>query len=308
MSMTPAFSPGPWITHGPLVGSVRRWTLEDLYEQCSFHIAEKMPSSVSVGSRPIRSSMRWYSSGLRPCSATSSGVMRGSLGITRVLTPPVARASTSPANSPRPSVTPIDGFDVVFRMRHHAEHVAALVDDAGDGVDRAVVFQLRIDHAVGRAIAEQHPPLAFQPRDGLAVGDVIALAMRDRHADHLPGIVAAGERRVGALDPQINVAADEAQLRVAHQHARQQPGLAQNLKAVADAEHQPAAGGMRPHRVHDRRARRDRAAAQIVAVGEAAGDHHQIGAGGQARFRRARPWPARGRRRAPACAPCRARD
>ena len=46
MSMTPAFSPGPWITHGPLVGSVRRCTLEDLYEQCSFHMAEKMPSSV----------------------------------------------------------------------------------------------------------------------------------------------------------------------------------------------------------------------------------------------------------------------
>ncbi len=46
MSITPAFSPGPWITQAALVGSVRRWTLEDLYEQCSFHIAEKMPSSV----------------------------------------------------------------------------------------------------------------------------------------------------------------------------------------------------------------------------------------------------------------------
>src|SRR5436305_3529863 len=80
--MTPAFSPGPWITHGALVGSVRRWILEDLYEQCSFHIAEKMPSSVIVGSRPISCRMRSYSSGLRPCSATSSGVMVGSFGIT----------------------------------------------------------------------------------------------------------------------------------------------------------------------------------------------------------------------------------
>ena len=75
MSMTPAFSPGPWITQGALVGSVRRCTFEDLYEQCSFHIAEKMPSSVKVGSRPISSRMRSYSSGLRPCSATSSGVI-----------------------------------------------------------------------------------------------------------------------------------------------------------------------------------------------------------------------------------------
>ncbi len=58
MSITPAFSPGPWITQGALVGSVRRCTFEDLYEQCSFHMAEKMPSSVSDGSRPISLRMR----------------------------------------------------------------------------------------------------------------------------------------------------------------------------------------------------------------------------------------------------------
>jgi hypothetical protein len=56
--MTPAFSPGPWITQGALVGSMRRWIFEDLYEQCSFHIAEKMPSSVMEGSRPVRARMR----------------------------------------------------------------------------------------------------------------------------------------------------------------------------------------------------------------------------------------------------------
>ena len=82
MSITPAFSPGPWITHGALVGRPRRCTLDDLYEQCSFHIAEKMPSSVKLGVRPISSRMRWYSSGLSPCSATSSGVMLGSLRLT----------------------------------------------------------------------------------------------------------------------------------------------------------------------------------------------------------------------------------
>jgi len=78
MSMTPAFSPGPWMTQGALVGSVRRCSREDLYEQCSFHIAENMPSSVKVGSRSIRSRTRCYSSGLRPCSATSAGVISGS--------------------------------------------------------------------------------------------------------------------------------------------------------------------------------------------------------------------------------------
>src|SRR5256885_5086736 len=79
MSITPAFSPGPWMTHGASVGSMRRWIFEDLYEQCSFHIAEKMPSSVKVGVRPISLRMRSYSSGLRPCAATSAGVILGAL-------------------------------------------------------------------------------------------------------------------------------------------------------------------------------------------------------------------------------------
>ena len=54
VEITPAFSPGPWITQRASVGSVRRCSREDLYEQCSFHIAETMPSSVRVGSRPMR--------------------------------------------------------------------------------------------------------------------------------------------------------------------------------------------------------------------------------------------------------------
>src|SRR5882757_5464717 len=78
MSMTPAFSPGPWITQGALVGSPRRWMREDLYEQCSFHIAEKIPSSVKLGTRPISLRMRSYSSGFSPWLATSSGVIWGS--------------------------------------------------------------------------------------------------------------------------------------------------------------------------------------------------------------------------------------
>src|ERR1700688_4138323 len=82
MSMTPAFSPGPWITHGAFVGSVRRWIFEDLYEQCSFHIAEKMPSSVKLGLPPMSSSRRAFSSGLLPGLAISVGVMGGSLDST----------------------------------------------------------------------------------------------------------------------------------------------------------------------------------------------------------------------------------
>src|ERR1044072_5727677 len=80
MSITPAFSPGPQITHGAAVGSFLRWTRDDLYEQCSDHMTEKMPSSVRLGSRPRAWRTRSYSSGERPCSAPVSGVMRGGMG------------------------------------------------------------------------------------------------------------------------------------------------------------------------------------------------------------------------------------
>src|SRR5260370_38456565 len=78
MSMTPAFSPGPWMTQGAEVGSLRKWMREDLYEQGSFHIAETMPSSVKVGVRPMSATKRWYSSALRPRPATSASVISGS--------------------------------------------------------------------------------------------------------------------------------------------------------------------------------------------------------------------------------------
>ncbi|MHC2867667.1 hypothetical protein ACVIYH_008745 [Bradyrhizobium diazoefficiens] len=108
--------------------------------------------------------------------------------------------------------------------------------------------------------------------------------MGNRHADHLPGIVAAGERRIGTLDAQMHVAADEFQLRIAHQHARQQAGFAEDLKAVADAEHETALRRIIAHRVHHRRTRGDCATAQVIAIGEPTRHDHEIGARRQRRL------------------------
>src|SRR4029077_19210286 len=63
---------------GPVVGNFFSSFLEFLYEQCSLHMTEKIPSSVKFGSRPRIFLMRSNSSGVRPCSATSSGVTVGS--------------------------------------------------------------------------------------------------------------------------------------------------------------------------------------------------------------------------------------
>src|SRR5579871_5446132 len=74
----------------------------------------------------------------------------------------------------------------------------------------------------------------------------------------------------------MHVPADEFQPRIAHQHTRQELGLAEDLETVADAEHQTAIARKRPHSIHDRRARSDGTAAQIVAIGEAAGYHDEV--------------------------------
>src|SRR5690349_22339874 len=74
ISTTPAFSPGPQMTRGPVVGNFRSHTFDDLYEQCSLHITEKIPSSVRFGVRPRIAQARANSSAESPCSAASSGV------------------------------------------------------------------------------------------------------------------------------------------------------------------------------------------------------------------------------------------
>src|SRR5207249_2419490 len=62
---------------GPVVGNFFNSFFEFLYEQCSLHITEKIPSSVKFGSRPRIRLIRSNSSDVRPCSATISGVTFG---------------------------------------------------------------------------------------------------------------------------------------------------------------------------------------------------------------------------------------
>ena len=65
---------------------------------------------------------------------------------------------------------------------------------------------------------------------------------------------------------------------VADERAGQQVRLAQDLEAVADAQDGQASSGLAHDLAHDGSGRRDRAAAQVVAVGEAAGDDDRVDA------------------------------
>jgi len=63
---------------------------------------------------------------------------------------------------------------------------------------------------------------------------------------------------------------------VPRERARQEPGLAQDLEAIAGAEHQAATGHDLRQGLDDGGAPGHRAGAKVVAVGEAAGEHHAI--------------------------------
>ena len=88
----------------------------------------------------------------------------------------------------------------------------------------------------------------------------------------------ARERSVGADDLEVDLAEDELQGRVRQQRPGQQVRLAQDLEAVADPEHEPAGVRELGDLLHHRREARDRARAQVVAVGEAAGHDHRVDA------------------------------
>ena len=68
------------------------------------------------------------------------------------------------------------------------------------------------------------------------------------------------------------------QCRVREQRAGQQTRLAEHLEAVADAEHQPAFARELRDLLHDRRKTCDRAAAEVIAIGEPTGDNDGVDA------------------------------
>src|SRR5579883_558077 len=153
-------------------------------------------------------------------------------------------------------------------MRHQSHHIAAFIADPRDVPQRAIgIIQ----------VAQHHAILALQPVERALIGEVAALAVRHRQAQRLAWRGRQSKRSIRRLHPHGHFAADEFQIAIAKQRAGKQPALHQNLKAVADAQHQSALLGEPAHRRHHRREFRDGSAAQIIAIGESAGKNHRVG-------------------------------
>ena len=82
------------------------------------------------------------------------------------------------------------------------------------------------------------PGPRLEPSSAIPGRVVAAGRVLDRHRQHLARLARARERRGGVLDVTIDLAADETQPLVRQQGPGEQAGLAQDLEAVADPEHQ----------------------------------------------------------------------
>jgi hypothetical protein len=96
---------------------------------------------------------------------------------------------------------------------------------------------------------------------------------------YISGGELVGKWTIGGFNPKVNLPADVFESGVAHQGAGQQAGFSQNLKPVANAEHQPAAGRKALNCLHYRRKTRNCPGAQVVAVGKSAGYQNRIHSG-----------------------------
>src|SRR5690606_2338205 len=140
--------------------------------------------------------------------------------------------------------------------------------DRGDVAHRTV--------RVGAGVPRHYPAGRLELVQGGLVGDVPTLPALERDDDLLVDVVAGGPGGVAGLDPQPHVPVAEVQVCVAGEGPGQQVRLAQDLEAVADAEHRQAGFGGVGERLHHRGEPGDGAAPQVVAVGEAAGEHDRV--------------------------------
>jgi hypothetical protein len=118
--------------------------------------------------------------------------------------------------------------------------------------------------------------MTLEPVEGVRVGDEAAFTVLQHDRDLLTGGVVRRPSSGRVVDPQALVHADELAAVVADQGARQQVRLAQDLEAVADPQNGHATSGRLDHLGHHRSEAGDRAAAQVVAVGEAAGKDYSV--------------------------------
>lgn len=168
-------------------------------------------------------------------------------------------------------------FACVFRMRHQAGHVAALVANAGD-VQQGTVGIRPVGEVPARvAVLPENLMIGLKLGEGRLIRKVAALAVRNGDSKNFSGWSLVREWRVQRGGLEENVFAMEEQVSIPDKGAWQESGFGEDLKSVADAEDKPAVVSELLHRLHDRTEPRDGTTAQIIAVAESARHDDSVG-------------------------------
>src|SRR5258708_11518030 len=120
-------------------------------------------------------------------------------------------------------------------MGHQSDDAAVLAADTSDARGRAV--------RVGAGVARHHLASLLDPTQRGRVRHIRALTALEHQRHLLAGRIGPGPAGGRVLHPHPDLPADEAQATVTSQRARQQVRLAENLEAIADAEHRQAGPG-----------------------------------------------------------------
>ena len=174
----------------------------------------------------------------------------------------------------------IDSADLwlttAFRVRHHPQHVAPLIDDAGNIAQCAVRVHIGRDFSVRRGIAEQDAVLSLQVGDGVRIREIVAISVRDGHAQHIAFLCERRKPTVRRFHAEVCPLAAVLEVGVSEQGARQESGLTQHLKSIADADDGLALVRHASDAVHHRRELGYRSRPEVITMCEASREYCEV--------------------------------
>src|SRR5579862_8442428 len=155
-------------------------------------------------------------------------------------------------------------------MRHEAGDIPRFIADSSNIPQRSVWIADFRRLALAVYVLPQDLIFRFKPIQRFTVRKITAFPVRDGHAQQFAVRNLVGEWRVGGKRLQKNVLAAELERAIADQRSGEKSRLAEDLEAVANAEHEPAICRKSLHLLHDGAEPGDGAGAQIISIAEAA--------------------------------------
>ena len=139
-----------------------------------------------------------------------------------------------------------------LRMRHETKDITLLVANPRN----IVLGSVRVGGLGGAppriTITKQHLTFELETMKHGVLRKVATLSVSDGKPENGAGPRGCGERIIVALDPHVNVLADEMQPTVSNERSRKQTAFAKNLKAITDAQDNSPLGGEAHYRAHNR--------------------------------------------------------